>query len=130
MLEWTWLWVALGSALGGVGRYWCGGVIDTHYGETFPWGTLAVNVLGSLLIGLIATLTAPEGRLLLGATARQFLMIGVLGGFTTFSSFSLQSLNLMQDGEWAAASGYVFASVALCLLGVWLGHIFGVMVSR
>ena len=130
MAEMTWLWVALGSALGGLGRYWCGSAVALRYGDSFPWGTLMVNVLGSLLIGLVATLAVAEGRMLLDTTTRQFLMIGVLGGFTTFSSFSLQSLNLMQEGEWIAAFAYVLGSVFLCLLGVWLGHMLGVTVNR
>ncbi len=130
MPELTWLWVALGSALGGVGRYWCAGALTLRFGHSFPWGTLLVNVVGSMLIGLVATLAVPEGRILLDSTTRQFLMVGVFGGFTTFSSFSLQSLNLMQDGEWFVAGAYVLGSVFLCLLGVWLGHMLGLTVNR
>lgn len=124
------LWIALGSALGGVGRYWCSGVIARHIGEVFPWGTLSVNVVGSLLIGLVATLSDPDGRLLMGPTARQFLMIGVFGGFTTFSSFSLQVLYMVRDGDWVPASLYILGSVALCLIGVWLGHALGIAINR
>ena len=124
------LWIALGSALGGVGRYWCSGVIARHIGETFPWGTLTVNVVGSLLIGLLATVSEPDGRLLMSSTMRQFFMIGVFGGFTTFSSFSLQTLNLVRDGQWVPASLYILGSVALCLVGVWLGHGLGIAINR
>ena len=124
------LWIALGSALGGAGRYWCSGVIARHIGETFPWGTLTVNVVGSLLIGLLATLSEPDGRLLMSATMRQFFMIGLFGGFTTFSSFSLQVLNLVRDGQWMPASLYIVGSVALCLIGVWLGHGLGIAINR
>lgn len=124
------LWIALGSALGGAGRYWCSGVIARHIGETFPWGTLVVNVLGSFLIGLLATLSDPDGRLLMSPTLRQFFMIGLFGGFTTFSSFSLQVLNLVRDGQWLTASLYIVGSVALCLVGVWLGHGLGVAINR
>ncbi len=124
------LWIALGSALGGVGRYWCSGVIARHIGEVFPWGTLSVNVVGSLLIGLVATVSDPDGRLLMGPTARQFLMIGVFGGFTTFSSFSLQVLYMVRDGDWIPASLYILGSVALCLIGVWLGHALGIAINR
>ena len=99
----TALWIALGSAVGGVLRYWCSGLVARWFGETFPWGTLIVNVAGSLLIGLFATLSAPDGRLLIGSVARQFVMLGLLGGFTTFSSFSLQTLTLAQNGEWLRA---------------------------
>ena len=116
-------WVAVGSALGGVGRYWCSGVVARHFGETFPWGTIAVNVLGSFAIGFFATLTAPDGRLFIGAVPRQFVMAGVLGGYTTFSAFSLQTLNLLAGGEWLKAGGNIGLSVVLCLVAVWLGHV-------
>ena len=126
----SYFWIALGSALGGVSRYWCSGLIARHIGETFPWGTLFVNVLGSLLIGLFATLTAPDGRLLVGPITRQFFMLGIFGGFTTFSSFSLQTLNLAQDGEWLLAALSIVSSVVLCLIGVWCGHALGVAINR
>lgn len=116
------LLIAFGSALGGMARYWCTGLVDHRIGETFPWGTLVVNVTGSVLIGFFATLTAPEGRWFVGAETRQLVMIGILGGYTTFSSFSLQTLNLVRDGEWARAALNVLLSVLLCLGAVWLGH--------
>ena len=124
------LWVALGSAIGGVARYWCSGIIARTVGETFPWGTLVVNVSGSLLIGLVWTLTGPDARVLMGTAGRQFLMIGILGGFTTFSSFSLQTLTLLQDGQWISAGLNIVGSVALCLLAVWLGHVLGLAINR
>jgi fluoride exporter len=117
------LWIGLGSALGGMARYWCSGAMARLIGETFPWGTLFVNVLGCLIIGFFATVTSPDGRLFVDQTTRQFVMLGVLGGFTTFSSFSLQTLNLLNDGEWLYASLYVGVSVILCLVAVWIGHI-------
>jgi CrcB protein len=119
-------WIAFGSALGGVARYWCSGVMARLIGETFPWGTLLVNVLGSLIIGIFATLTAPDGRLFLDSTTRQFVTMGLLGGYTTFSSFSLQTLNLMNGGQWLYAGLNIGASVILCLLAVWIGHILAV----
>jgi len=124
------LWIALGSALGGVLRYWCSGLIARWFGETFPWGTIVVNVVGSLLIGLIATLSGPDGRLLVGTTLRQFMMLGLLGGFTTFSSFSLQTLALAQSGEWVQAATNVVGSVLLCLMGVWLGHALAIAINH
>ena len=124
------VWIALGSAIGGVGRYWCSGFLASHVGETFPWGTLFVNVAGSLAIGLFATLTAPDGRLLVAPAGRQFVMLGVFGGFTTFSSFSLQTLNLVREGEWLWAGAYIAGSLVFCLLGVWLGHIMGLAINR
>ncbi len=118
----TYILVAVGGAIGSTLRYWLGGLIANWVGQTFPWGTLVINVTGSFVIGLFATLTGPDGRIFVPGEWRQFFIIGVCGGYTTFSSFSLQTLNLAQDGEalWAAAN--VILSVALCLLGVWLGH--------
>jgi CrcB protein len=126
----SYLWVALGSALGGLARYACSGAIANWIGEVFPWGTLTVNVVGSFLIGLIATLTGPDGRLFWPGEARAFVMIGVMGGFTTFSSFSLQTLTLAQDGEWLRAGLNVLGSVALCLLAVWLGFVAAAAINR
>ena len=103
----TYLWIAIGSALGGVARFWCSGVAARTIGETFPWGTLIVNVVGSFIIGFFATLTGPDGRLFVSSTARQFVMIGFCGGYTTFSSFSIQTLNLVQEGEWLRAGGNI-----------------------
>ena len=122
--------VAIGSALGGVARYGLSGVVARAFGETFPWGTLVVNVTGSFLIGVVATLTGPDGRLLVSPVARQFWLIGIFGGFTTFSAFSLQTLSLAQDGEWLRASGNVALSVGLCLAFVWLGALLASWVNR
>jgi len=115
--------VVLGSALGGIARYFLSGAIARRVGETFPWGTLIVNVVGSFIIGFFATLTGPDGRIFAGTTARQFVMVGLCGGYTTFSSFSLQTLNLVNDGEWLQVAFNIGGSVVLCLLAVWLGHI-------
>lgn len=119
----SYFWIAMGSALGGMTRYWLSGLAARAFGETFPWGTLLVNIVGSLIIGFVATVTAPDGRLFVSTIERQFIMIGVCGGFTTFSSFSLQTLNLLNDGEWLYAGGNIALSVALCLLAVWIGHL-------
>ncbi|MBX6323289.1 MAG: fluoride efflux transporter CrcB [Rhodospirillaceae bacterium] len=119
----TWFWIGVGSAIGGLGRYWCSGLVARHVGETFPFGTLAVNVVGSFVIGFFATLTGPDGRLLVGADARQFVMVGLCGGYTTFSSFSLQTLNLIREGALLQAGGNVVLSVLLCMVAVWAGHI-------
>jgi CrcB protein len=91
-------------------------------GSAFPWGTIVVNMTGSFIIGAFATLTGPEGRVLAPVSLRQFFMIGVCGGYTTFSSFSLQTLQLADDGKWQWAAANVLVSVVLCLLGVWAGH--------
>lgn len=117
------LLIALGGALGSVARFALSGFVAHHWGQTFPWGTLVVNVLGSFVIGFFATLTSPDGRMLVGPGGRHFFMTGVLGGFTTFSSFSLQTLNLAQEGEWSRAGGNAALSLVLCLGAVWLGHL-------
>jgi CrcB protein len=124
------LWVALGGALGSVARYGCAGLALRWFGPLFPWGTLFVNVVGSCAIGALAGLTAPDGRPLVTGDTRAFLIIGVLGGFTTFSSFSLDTLSLARQGAWAAAGTNVLASVALCLLAVYLGYLAVVTLQR
>jgi CrcB protein len=119
----NYIWVALGGALGTIARYWCSGVIARLMGETFPWGTFFINVLGSFIIGFFATLTGPDGRVYAGTTARQFVMVGFCGGYTTFSSFSLQTLSLLQEGEMLRAGANMFFSVLCCMLAVWAGYL-------
>lgn len=118
------LWVFIGSALGGVARYGCSGLAARWLGSTFPWGTLFVNVVGSALIGALAMIGASENALLGAPDGRLFTMVGICGGYTTISSFSLQTLNLALEGEWVRASLNVIGSVVLCLgataLGIWL----------
>jgi fluoride exporter len=126
----TYLYVALGGALGTVARFALSGYVANRFGETFPWGTLIINVSGSFIIGLFAALTSPdEGRWVVGGRGRQFFMIGICGGYTTFSSFSLQTLTLAQRGEWPAACGNIFGSVILCLVAVWLGFALGIAIN-
>lgn len=119
----TYLWIAVGSALGGMARFACSNLIAGWLGPTFPFGTLVINVLGSFVIGFFATVTGPDGRYLVPGDARQFVMVGLCGGYTTFSSFSLQTLALAQDGEFVRAGLNIGASVVLCLLAVWLGYV-------
>ena len=123
----AYLWVALGGALGSVARFWVNGLISEKFGATFPWGTLVIKVLGSFIIGVIGALAIPEGRLDPPSRvfATQFVMIGVCGGYTTFSSFSLQTLNLLREREFLYAGGNVVLSVALCMVAVWLGWLLG-----
>lgn len=118
----AYLWIALGSALGGIARYWLSGVSAHLFGDAFPWGTIIINVVGSFVIGFFGTLTGPDGRLLVAPAHRQFVMVGLCGGFTTFSSFSLQTLALAQGGDLPRAGLNVVLSVCLCLVSVWLGH--------
>jgi len=125
----AYFWVALGGALGSVARYWLNGVVSQRFGETFPWGTMTVNVLGSLVIGVVAALTLPEGRM--GSEVRTLavplVMIGICGGFTTFSSFSLQTLSLLRERDWLYAGGNILLSVLLCLFATWLGYLLGAL---
>lgn len=110
-----WFLVACGSALGGVARWALTSVIDARSDGTFPWGTLAVNVLGGFLIGMCAVMLGKD-------SPRWFLLAtGVLGGFTTFSAFSLQCLELVQAQRFVAAAGYMAGSVAACVLACWAG---------
>jgi CrcB protein len=118
----AYLYVALGSALGGVGRYAFGLLASRMWGDSFPWGTILINIVGSFIIGFFGALTAPDGPLPAQPNLRIFVMVGICGGFTTFSSFSLQTLSLARDGSWLPAMGNVLLSVALCLLAVTAGH--------
>ena len=104
-----WLLVALGSAVGGVARYAISTLAVRWFGAAFPWGTLAVNVVGSAFIGWLAASLAPQP-----APARLFWMTGICGGFTTFSAFSLETFMLLRQGDPARAVAYMAASLLLC----------------
>jgi CrcB protein len=119
----SYFWIAIGSAAGGMARYWCSGIVARLIGETFPWGTFTVNVLGSFIIGFFSTLTGPDGRIYIASVARQAVMVGFCGGYTTFSSFSLQTLSLINDGEWLMAGANIGLSSACCLISVWAGYL-------
>jgi fluoride exporter len=125
----TYVWVAIGGAIGTLGRYWLAGLISRAFGESFPWGTFVINVTGSFIIGFFATLTGPDGRIFAPTDVRQFVMIGICGGYTTFSSFSLQTLNLINDNQWFYAGANVVLSVVACLVAVWAGHLLAVSVN-
>ena len=129
------LWVVLGSALGGLARYWLGALVAAWTGPSFPWGTLLINVLGSFVIGLFAAALGERGvfsdalrqsgQFLDIVDLRAFVMVGLCGGFTTFSAFSLQSLELLQAGRFGPALGYMVGSVLACLLAAWGGWALG-----
>jgi CrcB protein len=116
-------WIAIGSMLGGVSRFALSGLIAHRFGETFPWGTFVINVTGSFAIGFFATLTQPEGRFPVGPVGRQFFMTGICGGYTTYSSFSLQTLTLARDGEWLLAGANATGTFVVCFVAVYLGHL-------
>lgn len=118
----TYIWVAIGSAVGGLARYsltrWTLG-----WSGNFPWGTILTNVLGAFVIGFFGSYTLASGRFAVGENTRLFVMVGLCGGFTTFSSFSLQTFDLLRSGAWVKALGNIFLSVVLCFLAVAAGHL-------
>jgi fluoride exporter len=126
----SYLLVGLGSALGGMARHFTTSVVASRWGTAFPWGTLVVNVAGSLLIGVLAAGLVPGGRWVLPFPARELLMVGVLGGYTTFSAFSLQTFTLLEQGQWLRAGGNVVVSVVLCLAAVAAGYVLATSVVR
>src|SRR5579883_462356 len=102
------LWVFLGSGLGGLLRFLIAVLFAQRFGEIFPWGTFFINITGSFAIGFFSAFTSPEGRFEVGADARQFVMTGIFGGYTTYSAFSVQTLWLAQRGDWLRAGSYAF----------------------
>jgi len=119
----NYLLVFAGGGIGAAGRYWLQGLVYQRFGTQFPAGTLLVNIIGCLLIGfLMSTL---EDRFVLYPSLRIFLTIGILGGFTTFSSFSYETIALLRDGELLYASANVLLSIVTCLGATWLGLTLG-----
>lgn len=121
----AWVAVAIGGAVGSVARFWLTGAMVAATGPRFPWGTLLINVLGSMVIGLVAGITLAPARIGMHPDMRIFLMTGVCGGFTTFSAFSLQTLELLQTGDVVPAFGYAIASVVLCVIATYCGWLLG-----
>ena len=116
------LWfVGFGSFLGGCARYLCALWIERRIPSSFPWGIFLINVAGCFAIGFLSPIYT-RWHWMNDSALPLFLSVGVLGGFTTFSSFSLQTLKLMQEGEWTTATAYAMASLATCLIGVFLGY--------
>lgn len=113
--------IFLGAGTGGLLRYWLGGLMQSWWGPAFPMGTMLVNVSGCLVMGFLAT--AWYGPLLVRDEVRIAVLVGVLGGYTTFSTFGRETLAPVHDGEWARAGLYVVGSVVLSLVGVWIGSV-------
>ncbi len=115
--------VFVGGGIGAAARYWLQGIVYRYSGPEFPYGTLVVNVLGCFLIGFLVACF--EERFVLNPSLRVFLTIGILGGFTTFSTFSVETLALLRDGTYALGFLNIFSSLLLCLAGTWLGGVLG-----
>jgi fluoride exporter len=129
--SWTaYFLVGIGGALGSMARFGLSVFVGERVQGNFPWGTFLVNIIGSFVIGALAAVADQPGRFSLSPAMRQLLMVGICGGFTTFSSFSIQTLELMRGGQPLYAAANVVGSVLLCLLAVWGGHQFGQILNR
>lgn len=124
------LWVFLGSALGGMARYWVFGAVARRVGEAFPWGTIIINISGSFLIVFFGTLATQQGSLPVSPDMRTFVMVGFCGGYTTVSSFAIQTLNLARDAERLRAAANVVISIVFCLIAAWLGFVAGMALNH
>ena len=131
----TYVLIAIGGALGSMARFWLGAFVTELLGPQFPfgpqlpWGTIVINVLGSFVIGFFATFTGPGGRFIVSFDARAFVMVGICGGFTTFSAFSLQTLDLLRENHSGQAAANILVSVIVCLLSVWSGHMLATVMN-
>ena len=122
LMKHPYVMAAVGGAIGSVGRVMMTMFVARWTGEDFPFGTIAVNVTGALLMGMLAGVGETDpGKLIFSESARTFLMIGVLGGYTTFSTFSLQTFLLMEQGNFLGAALNILLSVVLCVAGIWAG---------
>lgn len=120
----TVLWIGIGGFIGANGRYWLGSLINRWLGTSFPWATALVNISGALLIGIIATLFADKA--VANESLRLFLIVGLLGGYTTFSSYSFEAVTMMQDERWMSAISYLVLSNVVGILAC----VGGVMIAR
>jgi fluoride exporter len=122
--------VALGSVVGAVARFLVSVLSVSQFGDGFPWGTLFVNVTGSFAIGFYAALTGPDGRLIASPRQRQFVMVGICGGYTTFSAFSLETLRFVQSDKTQTAFIYLLVSAVTWIASVWIGHAWAARLNR
>src|SRR6202047_2520901 len=122
--------VALGSMVGAVARFLVSVLSVSEFGDRFPWGTLFVNVTGSLVIGFYAALTGPDGRVFVSPRQRLFVMVGFCGGYTTFSAFSLETLRLVQSGNIQTALAYIFVSAIHWITRAWSGPALATRINR
>jgi CrcB protein len=122
------LWVALGGGLGATARYVLGGWVVARLGSGFPFHTLLINVTGSLAIGVLLVLLTE--RLVVDPAWRLLLVVGFLGGYTTFSSYTFEALSLLEEGDWMAATGYVLGSNGLGLVAAYLGMVLARVIRR
>ncbi len=126
----NYLWIALGGALGSMARFWVAEWVVARHASPFPFAVLLINVTGSFLIGVLAATLAPGGRWAAPEGIRLLLMVGVCGGYTTFSSFSLQTFDLLRVGAPWLALWNVLGSVTACLVAVWLGYSTGLFLNQ
>jgi fluoride exporter len=126
----TYLWIAIGGALGTMARYGLSSLIAARFGDVFPWGTLIVNISGCFVIGFFAGLTGPDGRVMVSPDLRTFVTVGICGGYTTFSSFSLQTLNLLREGDMLRGGANMALSLATCMVAVWIGALAAAALNR
>ena len=117
----NYLTIMLGGAIGTGARFWLSGFVAQRYGEFFPLGTLVVNITGCFLVGAFAGLTEPPSPIFISPPVRQFFMIGICGGYTTFSSFGLQTFTLAENGEFLKAGLNAVLSLVCCVFAVWVG---------
>lgn len=120
----TSLYIFFGAGLGGVLRYWISNGIYYILGKSFPYGTLFVNISGCFLMGVLFVLTIERFNSL-ASPLRALLLIGVLGGYTTFSSFSIETINLIESGQWGSALLNIILSLVICIAATWIGVIGG-----
>jgi CrcB protein len=122
--------VVLGSIVGAVARFLVSVVLVSQFGDGFPWGTLFVNVTGSFAIGFYAALTGPDGRLSVSPRQKLFVMVGICGGYTTFSAFSLETLRFVQSGKLQTALVYLLVSAITWIASVWIGYAMAARLTR